>query len=63
MPRGMAVSTKILQEYGVTSGDELVLELRKSLHGLKQAGRLWSQLLNAKLTEAGFVRCESDICL
>ena len=63
MPRGMAVPAKILQDYGATSGDGLVLELRKSLYGLKQAGRLWSQLVNAKLTEAGFVRCEGDMCL
>uniref|UniRef100_A0AAV1TKU7 CCHC-type domain-containing protein n=1 Tax=Peronospora matthiolae TaxID=2874970 RepID=A0AAV1TKU7_9STRA len=41
---------------------ELVLELRKSLYGLKQAGRLWSHLLHSKLSTAGFTRCESDVC-
>ena len=29
------------------SANELVLELRKSLYGVKQAGRLWSRLLQA----------------
>uniref|UniRef100_A0AAV1TQJ1 Reverse transcriptase Ty1/copia-type domain-containing protein n=1 Tax=Peronospora matthiolae TaxID=2874970 RepID=A0AAV1TQJ1_9STRA len=62
MPRGMQVSEETLRTHGATSASELVLELRKSLYDLKQAGRLWSLLLHAKLVDAGFVRCESDMC-
>uniref|UniRef100_A0AAV1T191 Integrase catalytic domain-containing protein n=1 Tax=Peronospora matthiolae TaxID=2874970 RepID=A0AAV1T191_9STRA len=62
MPRGMQVSEETLRTHGATSASELVLELRKILYGLKQAGRLWSLLLHAKLVDAGFVRCESDMC-
>ena len=40
-----------------------MLQLRKSFYGLKQSGRLWSQLLHARLLEAGFRQCISDICL
>ena len=40
-----------------------MLQLRKSLYGLKQSGRLWSQLLHARLLEAGFRQCISDLCL
>uniref|UniRef100_A0AAV1T508 Uncharacterized protein n=1 Tax=Peronospora matthiolae TaxID=2874970 RepID=A0AAV1T508_9STRA len=56
------VSEKTLRTHGATSASELVLELRKSLYGHKQAGRLWSLLLHAKLVDAGFVRCESNMC-
>lgn len=37
--------------------------LALSLYGLKQAGRLWSQLLHVRLNDAGYVRCVSDMCL
>uniref|UniRef100_A0AAV1VI54 Integrase catalytic domain-containing protein n=2 Tax=Peronospora matthiolae TaxID=2874970 RepID=A0AAV1VI54_9STRA len=40
MPRGMPVSKETLRAQGVSNTSELVLELRKSLYGLKQAGRL-----------------------
>ena len=39
------------------------MELRRSLYGLKQAGRLWRQMLHARLSDAGYVRCVSDMCL
>uniref|UniRef100_A0AAV1TW18 Reverse transcriptase Ty1/copia-type domain-containing protein n=1 Tax=Peronospora matthiolae TaxID=2874970 RepID=A0AAV1TW18_9STRA len=42
---------------------ELVPELRKSLYGLKQARRIWTQLLHTKLSAVGFRRFESDMCL
>ncbi|GAB9471215.1 unnamed protein product, partial [Globisporangium polare] len=63
IPRGMAFTAHELLALGVSSANELVLRLKKSLYGLKQAGRLWSQLLHAKLTEAGFERCITDMCL
>uniref|UniRef100_A0AAV1T269 Reverse transcriptase Ty1/copia-type domain-containing protein n=1 Tax=Peronospora matthiolae TaxID=2874970 RepID=A0AAV1T269_9STRA len=62
MPRGMPVSKETLRAQGVSNASELVLELRKSHYGLKQAGWLWSQLLHSKLSTAGFTRCESDMC-
>ena len=52
-----------MRKIGATHPGEVVLELRRSLHGLKQAGRLWSQLLHARLSDAGYVRCLSDMCL
>ena len=58
----MRISEETMREQGVKGAEELVLELRKSLYGLKQAGRLWSQLLHERLVEAGFKRCESDMC-
>uniref|UniRef100_A0AAV1UKL9 Reverse transcriptase Ty1/copia-type domain-containing protein n=1 Tax=Peronospora matthiolae TaxID=2874970 RepID=A0AAV1UKL9_9STRA len=62
MPRGMPVSKETLRAQGVSNARELVLELRKSIYGLKQAGRLWIQLLHSKLSTAGFTQCESDMC-
>ena len=59
----MDVSGDTLREIGAANSGEVVLELRKSLYGWKQAGRLWSQLLHARRTDAGFVRCVTDICL
>ena len=46
------------------NGEELVLRLRKSLYGLKQAGRLWGDLLANYLTkQLGFTRCSTDFCV
>jgi hypothetical protein len=47
----------------VSSYKKLALRLKKSLYGLKQTGRLWSQLLHAKLMELGFTRCITNMCL
>lgn len=38
VPRGTHITTKELQGFGVQSSDEIALLLKKSLHGLKQAG-------------------------
>lgn len=40
-----------------------MLRLAKSLYGLKQAGRLWSQLLHNHLLAACFTQAISDMCL
>ena len=40
-----------------------VLRLRKSLYGLKQAGRVWNQTLHATLAKLGFSRLQSDASL
>ena len=40
VPQGMTISAKIMREQDAESEKDLVLELRESLYGLKQAGRL-----------------------
>ena len=41
-------------------GPEYVCRLRKSLYGLKQAGRVWNKTLHSVLSSMGFTRAESD---
>jgi Reverse transcriptase (RNA-dependent DNA polymerase) len=41
-------------------GPEYVCKLRKSLYGLKQAGRVWNKTLHSVLSSMGFKRAESD---
>lgn len=41
-------------------GPNMVLKLKKSLYGLKQAARQWNIKLHAALSEMGFKRIESD---
>ena len=62
VPRGMTVSESSMRKIGAKHTSEVVLELRRSLYGLKQAGRLWSHLFCARLSDAGYVRCLSDMC-
>ena len=61
--QAMEVREETLKKIGATNKKEVVLELHTSLYGLKQAGRLWSQLLHARLLDAGFIQCQSDMCL
>jgi hypothetical protein len=63
IPMGMIVPKEVLRACCVSSYKKLALRLKKSLYGLKQAGRLWSQLLHVKLVELGFTRCITDMCL
>ena len=44
-------------------GHRLVVKLRKSLYGLKQAGREWGQLLMSFLVSYGFIRSSIDVCM
>ena len=37
--------------------------LKRSLYGLKQAGRTWNKTLDRKLGELGFVRLDAETCL
>lgn len=48
---------------GVSTPPGMVLQLQKSLYGLKQAARDWNQLCGSRLREMGFVSAESDPCL
>ena len=41
IPTGNKIDTSDLKKLGATSGKDVVLELKKSLYGLEQAGRLW----------------------
>ncbi|CAI5703484.1 unnamed protein product [Peronospora effusa] len=59
----MDVPAVRMSELGVTSTKDLDLELRLSLYGLKQAGRLWSHLLHQRLVEGGYTQCISYSCL
>ena len=43
--------------------DDCVLRLKKSIYGLKQAGRNWNRTLHSKLTSLGFERTDADPCL
>lgn len=40
-----------------------VCKLKKSLYGLKQAGREWNKKVNDILLKMGFQRCKSDTCV
>ena len=53
----MSVSESTLRKIGAAHPDEVVLELRRSMYGLNQAGRLWSQLLHARISDVWYVRC------
>ena len=44
-------------------GSPVIVRLKKSLYGLKQAGELWNSLLNEKLIALGFTRCMHDKCI
>nr|CCA27717.1 conserved hypothetical protein [Albugo laibachii Nc14]CCA27745.1 conserved hypothetical protein [Albugo laibachii Nc14] len=62
IPQGMVIPAKELQKLGTTDKTRLALRLNNSLYGIKQAGRLWSQLLHKKLEEIGFTQCTADMC-
>lgn len=46
-----------------SKGNKLIVKLRKSLYGLRQAGREWADLLSQFLVTWGFRRSTIDICL
>lgn len=63
IPDGMELTDEELATHGVKSASELALCLERNLYGLKQAGRLWHQLLHATLVGAGYTQCITDTCL
>jgi len=48
---------------GVEGYEGQVFRLRRSLYGLKQAGRAWNQKLDASLLALGYKQCVMDNCV
>ena len=46
-----------------SKGNRLICKLRRSLYGLKQAGREWAGLFSSFLASWGFTRSKIDTCL
>jgi hypothetical protein len=44
-------------------GTDRVLKLKRSIYGLKQAGRMWNKLYDTKLKGLGYTPCLSDACV
>uniref|UniRef100_A0AAV1VPD8 Reverse transcriptase Ty1/copia-type domain-containing protein n=1 Tax=Peronospora matthiolae TaxID=2874970 RepID=A0AAV1VPD8_9STRA len=63
VPKGMTVKEKEIKDLNAKTPNDLALLLKKSLYGLKQAGRLWSKLLYSKLQQSGYQQCTTDMCL
>ncbi|KAG8703200.1 hypothetical protein FRC09_004302, partial [Ceratobasidium sp. 395] len=48
---------------GFDDGLGNVLRLRRSIYGLKQAGRVWNEMFDRKLTAMGYTRLLTDSCV
>lgn len=48
---------------GVDIPEGYCWRLKRSLYGLKQAGRTWNQTLNKKLRQLGAFRLNAETCL
>jgi hypothetical protein len=48
---------------GISLPGKSVYRLKKSLYGLKQAGRIWNTLIDDKLRAVGFVALDEDACV
>nr|CCA19002.1 AlNc14C61G4459 [Albugo laibachii Nc14] len=59
----MEIEQDVLHKQEVSRVDELALELKKALFGLKQARRLWSETPHKKLTSFAFMQCLIDMCV
>jgi hypothetical protein len=46
-----------------SDGNPVIVQLLKSLYGLKQAGELWNRLLNKQFVDLGYLRLAHDQCL
>ena len=59
LPKGFTLT----DQEALSGGKNAVLKLLMSLYGLKQAGRLWNDLLHKQLIHFGFIQCKTDLCL
>ena len=48
---------------GIEHDQGRVLKLKKSIYGLKQAGRIWNMKIDASLKRLGYTRSKSDHCV
>ncbi|KAF8748182.1 cysteine-rich RLK (RECEPTOR-like protein kinase) 8 [Rhizoctonia solani] len=46
-----------------SNGTNKVLKLKRSIYGLKQAGRMWNKLYDTKLKAIGYTPCFTDACV
>ncbi len=66
---GAYLNGKLIEEIymkqipGYEDGSDKVLWLRKTLYGLKQAGRVWNRRLHKALTELNYTRLYTDTCI
>ena len=58
-PPGMILT----EEEAASRGKKPVLKLQKNIYGLKQAGRLWNQMLDQKIRDLGYKQSSVDMCL
>jgi Reverse transcriptase (RNA-dependent DNA polymerase). len=49
--------------FKVDSAEKYVLELKKNLYGLKQAGKTWFEHLSSGLEKIGFTQSDVDQCI
>jgi hypothetical protein len=54
---------KPTEDEAASEGKKPVLKLLKNIYGLKQAGRLWHQMLDKKLRELNYKQSSVDMCL
>jgi hypothetical protein len=55
--------TTLTEDERIAGGNTPVLKMQRSFYGLKQAGRLWNNLLHEELLNIGYIRCKTDLCL
>ncbi len=66
---GVYLNEKLIEEIymkqipGYKDGSNNVLQLRKTLYGLKQAGQVWNQWLHKALTELNYTHLYTDTCI
>lgn len=62
VPQGMEFDANKLGSLATSNRSKMELRITKGLYGLKQAERLWEQLLHAALLKMRFIQCHTDSC-